>query len=312
VQHTADHHQNVVKQFNQVEEIRDHVQNILVNESMKPRPDVNNLCDELTKTIDDWERKSINEIQNVAEEARNNLMQYTTGRLSNIKLKLEQLTNELQQGRKNNDFIETDLRDWEDKLNQLKEEIINPPNVVVREDFTKLISKLRVSLLDRQEIFERSSGNADFEDNGKVVYVKNGPDIYTEVRGKCEYTTGQHTLSLKVEELNGWILFGIISQSTPLNIHSYASPSCYGWYNGEDFVYEGGKIVCGPSNNALRNDTIHLVIDCDGRVIRLTNERMNQTLELQVDIQKCPFPWQLHLNLNSAPTRIRIISSTKS
>jgi hypothetical protein len=194
----------------------------------------------------------------------------------------------------------------------LREELINPPKLVVREDYTKLISKIRVYLIDTEEVFERSSGNADFEENGKVVYVKNNSDIYTEVRGKCEYTTGQHTLCLKVEQLTGWILFGIISKSTALQIHSYASPSCYGWYNGQEFVYAGGQNIGGQGTDVVQNDTIHLVIDCDNRLIRLTNERTNQTLELQVDIQTCPFPWQLHLNLNVAPTRIRIISSTKS
>jgi len=307
LQHTTDHHRDVVKQLNQVEEIRDLVQGMLTHEPIKSRQDMNALHNELMKTIDDWEQKSISEIQKVAAEARNELVQYTTGRFTNMKLKLEQINNELQQARQKNDFIETDLREWENKLKKMKEELINPPNVVVREDYTKLIPKIRVNLLDTQEAFERSSGNADFEEKGKVVYLKNDSNIYTEVRGKFEYTTGQHTLCLKVEQLNGWILFGIISKSTPLQIHSYTSSSCYGWYNSEDFVYAGGENIGGQGSDIVQNDTIHLVIDCDERVIRLKNERTEQMLELQVDTQKCPFPWQLHLNLNAAPTRIRLI-----
>ncbi|CAF1314502.1 unnamed protein product [Rotaria sordida] len=144
--------------------------------------------------------------------------------------------------------------------------------------------------------------------SGKVVVVQDGPYNYTEVRGKNEYTTGHRTLCFKIEQLNGWSLFGIISKSSPLQEHSYSSPSCYGWYNGDYFVYRNGQSVGGQGHDAVENDIVNLTIDCDHRLIRLINERTNRTLELLVDIDKCPFPWQLHLNLNLAPTRIRILS----
>ncbi|CAF3365641.1 unnamed protein product [Rotaria sp. Silwood2] len=266
------------------------------------------LQDELMKKIDIWEHESIARIKRVAEETRNELVQHTTGHLAHKKLKLDKLTNELHQGRQNIDFVETDLREWMDKLNQLKEEIINPAKVAVREACVPLITKIHVDVFDTYELFERTSGKAIFEDSGKVVVVQDGPENYTEVRGKGEYTTGHRTLCFKIEKLNGWSLFGIISKSTPLQEHSYSSSSCYGWYNGDHFVYRNGQNVGGQGHDAVENDTINLVIDCDQRLIRLTNERTNRTLELLVDIDKCPFPWQLHLNLNLAPTRIRILS----
>lgn len=308
LQHTTDHNQEIVRQIGQVEQTRDLVQQILTHKIIEPQHNVQLLHDELTRKIDIWEQESISKIQKVARETRNELCQYTTGRLNNTKLKLQQLTDELQKGREKHNFVETDLHEWQDKLNKLKEELISPPNVVVREDYTKLISNICVNYFNTKEVFERSSGNAEFEENGKVVYLKNGSDMYTEVRGNCAYTTGQHKISMKVEELNGWILFGIISQSSPLQIHSYTSPSCYGWYNGAQFVYAAGKAIGGPGCDAIQNDTIHLVIDCDKRLIRLINERTRLIQELTVDIEKCPFPWQLHLNLNLAPTRIRLLS----
>jgi hypothetical protein len=297
LQHTTDHHQEIVKQMDQVDDTRNLVQKILAQEMVEPRHDLKTLHDELTHKIDVWERESISKIQKVAKDTRNDLFQYTIGRLTNAKLKLQQLTD-----------VETDLREWDDKLNKLKEELITPPNVVVREDYTKLISNICVNYFGTKEVFDRSSGNTVFEENGKVVYVNNGPDIYTEVRGHGAYSTGKHTVSLKIEQLDGWILFGIITQSSPLQIHSYVSPSCYGWYNSAGCVYAAGKNIGGRGCDAVQNDTVHLVIDCDNRLIRLTNERTNLPLELPIDIEKCPFPWQLHLNLNLAPTRIRILS----
>ena len=82
-----------------VENIRDEVRKMLIDEFTNPTSKCKCIYMlELVKTIDDWEQKSINEIQKVAENARHELAQYTTGRLSYMKLRLEQLTNELQQG----------------------------------------------------------------------------------------------------------------------------------------------------------------------------------------------------------------------
>ena len=309
--HTVQHHQAITRRLTEVEDIRDSVQTILTEQSNDPRVGAKSLCDQLTQTVNDWEEQSIRKIHRVAEEIRNDVVRKTTGRLSQMQLKLQQLSDELQQSRTNEDFIEHDLIAWKDKLNQLKEQLINPPTVIVREDYTKIIPNIGVHLLYSQEVFESSSGNADFDENGQVVYLKNGQDIYTEVRGRCEYTSGRYTISMKVEELNGWILFGIISQSTPLQIHSYSSPSCYGWYNNHDFNYAAGQIISGQGNDVIQNDLVQLFIDCDAQVIRLINERANRILELKVDIEKCPFPWKLHLNLNLAPTRIRILSSAQ-
>lgn len=309
--HTVQHRQAITQGLVDVEEIRDSVQTILTEQANDPQVKAKSLCDKLTKIVNDWEEQSIQKIRQVAEEVRSNVVQKTTGRLNQMQLRLQQLSDELQQSRRNDDFIEPDLNAWKGKLNQLKDELIKSPKVVVREDYTKLIPNLGVYLLCSQELFESSSGNAGFAENGHVVYIKNGPDIYTEVRGGCEYTSGRHIINMKVEELTGWILFGIISQSTPLQIHSYNSSSCYGWYNGHDFNYAAGLIVCGQGNDVIQNDLVQLFIDCDAQLIRLINERANRILELKVDIGKCPFPWKLHLNLNVAPTRIRILSSAQ-
>lgn len=312
LQHTTDHHQDVIKQLDEVDKIRNLAQKALVQESFEPQRNMNALYDELVGKIDKWERESISVIQKLAEEARNELTQLTTGRLLKMQGRLEQIANEVQEARKNNDFIETDIRNWEKKLNEFKDEIQNPPMITVREDYAKIIPKIRVGHINNQEAFERSSGNVEFEENGQVVYLKNAADIYTEVRGQREYTTGQHTISLNIEQVSGWILFGIISKSSPLQVHSYIAESCYGWYNGEDFNYAAGQVIAGPGNNVIEHDTVQLIIDCDERVIRFINERIKQTLEMQVDITKCPFPWQLHLNLNQPPTRIRLFSSLDS
>jgi uncharacterized coiled-coil protein SlyX len=309
LQHTANHHQAIVEQLIEVEQTFNVVQNTLRQEINAPQVDVEVLHEELIKKIDDWQEESIRKIQEVATKAKQDALLYTTGRLTAAQTKLEQLNGELQQAQKNTDLLETDLRLWTEKLQQLNDEVTKLPPVNVVKGHTKLVSDIRVVRFDGKEIFERSSGKADFEEGGKVVSLTQPQDVYTEIRGKYEYTTGRHTIALKVEQLTGWILFGIISKSTALQVHSYTSPSCYGWYNGSHFVYTGGQCVGGQGSDVAVDDTIQLVIDCNNRLIQLINERTGQKLELAVDVEKCPYPWQLHLNLNEAPTRVRIASS---
>ncbi|CAF1340423.1 unnamed protein product [Didymodactylos carnosus] len=168
----------------------------------------------------------------MAEETRSILLQHTVRHSAEVKLKLEKLTNELRQVRQSNGFIETDLREWEDKLKQLKEELVNPPNVVVREDSTMLVPKIRLDAAETTEVFERTFGNTKFEEGLKVV-LRDDSTGHTDVRAKYEYATGQQTLRFKIEKLtqNVWIFFGIISKSTPLQKNSFRSPTSHSWSN---------------------------------------------------------------------------------
>ncbi len=95
-----------------------------------------------------------------------------------------------------------------------------------------------------------------------------------------------------------------------MQINSYQSPSSYGWSNRSQIFGAGLTGLTGREQNgdAAQNDIIMLVIDCEQRKIELKNERSNRIMELPVDINKCPFPWQLHLNLHEANTRVRILN----
>ena len=57
------------------------------------------------------------------------------------------------------------------------------------------------------------------------------------------------------------------------------------------------------------NDVISLIFNCDKRKISMINERTNTKYEVDVKINQCPFPWQLHLNLYEANSCIRILSA---
>ena len=44
------------------------------------------------------------------------------------------------------------------------------------------------------------------------------------------------------------------------------------------------------------NDIIILIVDCEKRKIFMINERTDGHYELQLDVDNCRFPWQLHVN----------------
>ncbi len=56
-----------------------------------------------------------------------------------------------------------------------------------------------------------------------------------------------------------------------------------------------------------KNDILELLIDCDEHQIRLTNERTNGTYILDIDLIKCPFPWQLNVIIYFSGDRIRLL-----
>jgi hypothetical protein len=155
-------------------------------------------------------------------------------------------------------------------------------------------------------------GNVQLEDNNQVA-VHDQSDSYATVRGKGEYLYGQHRLRLKIEEYHSskWIFVGITSAEILITDNATNSPSIYGWV-GPNQVYLNGVYNCGYGgyrSDAQKNDILELLIDCDEHKIRLTNERTNSSYELDIDLIKCPFPWQLNVILYFAGDRIRLLPS---
>ncbi|CAM4917879.1 unnamed protein product, partial [Rotaria socialis] len=110
---------------------------------------------------------------------------------------------------------------------------------------------------------------------------------------------------------DSWTFLGINSKSTLLQKQSSSSKSAYGWTNNNYIWSNGG---CQPNKSAARiemkmNDMITLTFDCNHRKISMINERTQANYELLVNIDHCPFPWQFHVNLYEANSRIRILST---
>jgi hypothetical protein len=138
--HVADHRQELCKQLDEVEVIRDLFRQTLTEQTSQPQKHP------LMQQIDKWERESIDKIQQTAKEARQLLIQYTTGHITEIEIQLNNLTDQLRKSREEDDFFETDLSRWKREITRLTEALNKPPTFSVRQNLTPLVTKIAVEV----------------------------------------------------------------------------------------------------------------------------------------------------------------------
>ena len=267
----------------------------------------------LVKQIDEWEKQSIFKIQEKAKELRQNLFQLTSMHNDELSKKLRLLAEQLNENRESDNFIEADLRQWKNNLEDLKASLTSHRTFSLNQhDDSPLVQNLSIILTIENEVFGQVIGNTvQIEQQGQVA-IQDTSYYYTEIRGKNEYASGHHKIRLCIEQsINSWTFLGINSKSSPLQNASYNSKSTNGWTNN-NYFWLNGKCEPNRSTSCIEmksNDVISLMLDCDNRKISMINERTNARYELVVNIDHCPFPWQLHVNLYEANSRVRILSA---
>lgn len=266
----------------------------------------------LMQKIDQWETESLEKIRKVAEDARKRLRDAITGHITKITEDVKALTQDLTTARSEDSFIEIDLKSWMEKLEKCTKDLLTPSSINVQEEIsdTPFIQKL-VVMTSESEFFERSAGKVKINDNGQVVIAEAGGASTVRCRG--EYSLGQHQFRFQLEQksASNWMFFGIVSKNTPMQEISYTTPTTFGWITNNYVIRcdPGQKGYNGYQSDMEQNDTIELSIDCNRHTISLTNIRTNKKHELDVDLTKCPFPWQLHFGLHYENDRIRCLKS---
>ncbi|CAF4176950.1 unnamed protein product [Rotaria sordida] len=271
--------------------------------------------DSLVKKINEWEEQSIIKIREVANNTRKQLSNAFGEHMNEIKKSSASLTEELRKARNDRNFVDTDLKKWIEMLDNLKKDSIVLLTVDVIQDNApnSFISKIIINGIDvtSKDVFNQTAGSIRTEDYGQVIAHDQMNDHGT-ARSKNEYSSAQHRFRFKIEHLHTdkWIFFGIVSRDAPMQPLSYSTPTTYGW-GGNNSVYLNGvdQTHSGGYKSDLEiNDIIELMIDCDRRTIRWTNQRTKNTHTLDVDTNKCRFPWQLSVGLYYLGDRFRILS----
>jgi hypothetical protein len=303
--HVADHRRKLGEEMNEIISEHDHLKNIFTQHASNPN------LHPLIQQIDEWEKESIVNIQQKAKGLREQLLQLTTTHIMKLSKRLEPLSDQMSKGRELDDFIETDLNVWKEKLNLIKSDLTSPLKFAVHQnDDVPLVRNISVILKTINERFDRVlDDKLRIIEDGEVV-IRDGPAQHKEIRGKNEYASGCHKICLRIESaLSINICLGINSKATPLQSQSHSSKSAYVWFSG-NYIYSGGTCQNNSSNPLIemeKNDIIALIFDCDNQKISMTNERTNATHELPVNVKNCPFPWQLHINLYNPQECVRIL-----
>ncbi|CAF2920945.1 unnamed protein product [Rotaria sp. Silwood2] len=267
----------------------------------------------LMKQIDQWEQDSINKIRQAAEEGRKKLLSIIGKHMDNIKTNLTLFKQEIVKAHDDDDFFESDIKEWKEKLDKLNKDLNAPQAIKIQQsdNVNSFISRISINEETQiNETFESLLGDIRIEENGRLL-VHGNSNVHTVIRSKGEYSSGQHQFRFKIEQQgsNKWILFAIVSKGAPIQNLPYSTPSTYGWA-GSNQVYING--VHHNSHNNYKtdmemNDILELSVDCDRKKIHLKNERTQSISELDVDIAKCSFPWQINLDVYNANERIRFL-----
>lgn len=237
---------------------------------------------------------------------------------------LHELAKRLQKAREDDDYVETDLRTWTSQLEKLKSAVNNvSPLANICEDSTKVfINKIYVSVtkqtLVQEERFGEFFGKIHIEDNGHAALHSGTTRSNGYVRGNGEYSKGKHQIRFIVNKKSAEYVmsFNITSRSIPMSSASVRGKRItYGWHtddginspdNERQKYKKGFKDLQGEIKFELQ-----IVLDCDNRKISYFNERTKNTHEMDVNIDLCPFPWQLEFYLFDVGDRVELVSSTQ-
>ncbi|CAF1339401.1 unnamed protein product [Rotaria sordida] len=309
--HLNEHRDFLSHQLDEIVQEYDTLQQTIVENEDKH---INDLP--ILKHIDQWEKVSIEKIQQIAEETRVQVKKLTS--LETVSNELHNLAERLEKARIDDDYVETDLRTWTTILEKLKDDINTfSPSIFIQENPKEiLIAKIHVSTivhqLSQQEKFGKSYGPVCIENNGfmaKHIGPRNGTAY---VRGIGAYSSGTHKIQFLFTKnsLKYITWFVVASASTPIGRTSKLPYNTYGW-SSDDNIYCPDDIRTVDKNfRDMKGQTsfeIKLQLDCDNRKISYINQRTKNQRELNIDITKCPFPWQVEFYLFEVGDCVRLL-----
>jgi hypothetical protein len=303
--HVGEHRQELSKQMDEVTTQHDQLQQTIADQEKQPN------CHSLIEKIGTWEQQSIDKIHQAAEDARKQVLNIIGTSRTLVRNDLANLTQELNKARNEDDYVETDLKEWTEKLDKLKTDLAAAQTIDFGQDDDKisLISKIYINAA-LTDSFYQITGDMQISENGRNV-VHGPANQLAAARCGGEYSVGQHRFRFKIDQMYNYNGFscGIISKSIPVGSIFITVPN----YTYEP--YPGGSGISNRLNhnvlisfndrncNFLINNTYELLIDCNQQKMRLTNECLGRTQELPVNLTTCPFPWQFFITLYYANDR---------
>ncbi|CAF1471098.1 unnamed protein product [Adineta steineri] len=98
----------------------------------------------LIKQIDEWELKSIEKIQQKAQEYRKIVVKLSETCINDIEMKFNNLSEQIKQFHKENEFNEINLNYLTNQLRKITEEFNNPSNISIEHDSYSFINEISI------------------------------------------------------------------------------------------------------------------------------------------------------------------------
>ena len=291
--------------------------------------------------IDVWEQESIFRIKQAAESARRDLRRMASGRVKlELKSSMDQMSKEIQSSRESEDYMEGDLVQWINQLNQCRKELEELESLSLIDDgnessIIRLIKMIGLHYSLRSDRMSRmirpdtnqTLGNNDCEkfaegdkritlstDGFAAVFSGLQTGDCAAVLGTRHYLTGTDCIWFRVEKLNGGdITLGIMTSShtDPTSVFT-SSNGVYGWYTGHFPVANNLFQSIKPGEQLRDGDEVGLILYCQESEILLQHRRTKRIMKLSVNPQHCPLPWKTILILYNQDSRVSILQRSNA
>lgn len=286
LKHTNEHRHELDRIMHKIVEDFDRVNGKL----SEPRNDKQR---EIIDEIGLWEENSIKKIRQAAEDMRREVADFTQDHDDRLNEKLTELSKSLRTAQRSGEYFEKDLEHWDRSIKRLNELVQQTHLLSFKEDKqqTPLIGRM---ILLRNGYMKKSCANEN------VYHRLHTLNKETNLSLNHAYIEGSHILRFKLNHFGpeALLLIGIASSISDEDQNEPLSTSFYGWSNKSE-VYRAGVLdkTTHYTNDIHPNDTFQMTIMCEKTAIRLINERTQQLNQLDVDLDRCPFPWKPHVRL---------------
>ncbi|CAF1364354.1 unnamed protein product [Adineta steineri] len=134
----AEHKQILNDELNHI--INDYDQFKQTINEQKQNPQIHSLV----RQIDQWETNSIEKIQQKAKECRETVIKYSQRFINDIELKLNDLSEEIKQIHKENEFNEINLNYLTNQLRKITEELNDPSKISIQQNSQPFINEISI------------------------------------------------------------------------------------------------------------------------------------------------------------------------
>ena len=96
--------------------------------------------------------------------------------------------------------------------------------------------------------------------------------------------------------------------------HPNLRDAAFGWYSDDTTISDGNHRPADEGFRDFNGETrleVTLILDCDHGRIGYVNESSHRERQMKVDLERCPYPWQLLFFLYDTEDRIEIVSSQR-